>query len=213
MQLTRVAGLLLAALLACWGGAPEQRLRLTEPGWDEFAARLRREPAPIAVLEKRRRETGLPLRFRVGEAADLESVVELVHDSVCGETLTAFVRELPEPNREAVGSELVLEVDSTGQVVQRWPIPVDMSVAALRGEEIYVPHAVELTGSSPLRVFLAIRPDGAFRVTQPVAFTRGEQLDCPETSELVDSAGPSRRCWVFQDGAAFRVLAYAGPCL
>ena len=40
-----------------------------------------------------------------------------------------------------------------------------------------------------------------------------ERIECPEIAEDRGAGEASRSCWVFRDGAAFRVLAAPGPCL
>jgi hypothetical protein len=107
----------------------------------------------------------------------------------------------------------VLELGSGGEVIERWPVPPDKPIVAIRGDEIFVPHGVPLPDSRILAVQLAIRPDGTFRVTSRRGFAVPERVTCPDAQALRDASSPERGCQRFVDASTERVLAYEGPCL
>ena len=112
------------------------------------------------------------------------------NDPHCGDMLEVFVRELPSTSATAIGSEEVLELDSSNEVIERWPVPPDKPIVAIRGNEIFAPHRVLLPDARTLAVLLAIRPDGTFRVTSHQEFAMPERIVCPDSETLRDAADP-----------------------
>lgn len=207
---------LAAALLAsCASEPPLPELPTRDASWGSFVTTLQRSHAPVALLEERRAERGLPLIFRVRGAELREEDRERVrtHRS-CGEMLPLFVREIPPAEPGRVSGEEVLELDGSGSVIQRWTIPPDRRVAGIEGDELLVPHSVRLPDRRRLATFLRIRPDGAFRITAPDRPTPAEPFACPQLA--VDgerSLPPQHRCWRYDAASGPRLLAYEGSCL
>ncbi|MBW2268354.1 MAG: hypothetical protein JRH16_07235 [Deltaproteobacteria bacterium] len=205
--------LLLAGWCGCQSAPEPQPLALHDAKWASFLQILPSALGPASELEKRRQRRGIPLRFRV-DGADVTAVQERVQsDPHCGDMLEVFVRELPPPSATAVGSEEVLELGFGQEVIERWPVPPDKPVVAIRDDEIFVPHSVPLPDSRTLAVLLAIRQDGSFRVTSRRDFAAPERIVCPDAEALRNASVPERSCRRFPNASSYRVLAYEGACL
>ncbi len=110
-------------------------------------------------------------------AADLARL-EIEEDEIMsGTTIVAFLKKLPpawgQGGAHPLAGELVIELDGAGKPKQRWTNLFNHGVAGLRGNEILVDDS-----AGPLcqerydetrhhHVWLAIRPDGSFRVVSP----------------------------------------------
>ena len=218
MRAAHRSPLLLAVALwlaGCASEPPLQELRVSDRSWKPFTASLTRSHAPVALLEARRAERGVPLIFRVRDAALDEATRETVrtHRS-CGEMLRVYVQEIPPPEPGRLGGEEVLELDGSGAVIRRWAIPPDVRVAAIEGHELLVPHSVRLPNGRRLATFLRIDPEGAFRLESPARPTPSEPFACPDRAALGDAPlPPQHRCWRFETPQGPRLLAYEGTCL
>jgi hypothetical protein len=213
--MVRVATLLLVlACLACRSSPEPQTLVVDDPKWQGFLEKLPYALGPAAELEKRRAARGIPLRFRVGDGDIGANRDRVESDAYCGDVIGVFVRELPPPGTNVVRSEEVLELGPGGDVVERWPIPPDKPIVAIRGDEVFVPHGIRLPDARTLSVLLAIKPDGTFRVTARRSFTSPRHARCPDAVAAAEGdATPPERCQAHSDASGLRVLAYEGACL
>ncbi|HET9010476.1 MAG TPA: hypothetical protein VFN38_01615, partial [Gemmatimonadaceae bacterium] len=138
-------------------------------GWSSFQARLpKRADSAAAALERYRRTHGLPFEFFLRKDAPAALVRALrteEPDMSCGTTFaTAFVRRMPREH-SVLDVAPVIEFDSTGRMLRRWPLPNDVEywemVAGVRGDELVTLYRP----NGPEGVFLRVRPDGEYRVS------------------------------------------------
>ena len=135
-----------------------------------------------------------------------------VHCCCSGEIAVARVWELPLP--QATGPlepELVVELTEDGDVLRRWPIPVDLIVAGVGKEQILVSLAPML-GTSSDRAIL-VSPRGAVALTRvPPRLPEPVPFMCPLIRDFGESA--YLRCFQFRDlsSGEVRRLAFQGPC-
>ena len=210
-------GLLLAATLvaSCVSDPGPPPLAVRDPGWGAFRQELARSLTPVGLLEKRRAERGIPLVFRVRDAELDEAASETVRTHrYCGRMVRVFVSALPPVEPGRVSSEEVLELDGSGRVARRWPVPPDLRVAGLEGNALLVPHTVRLPDRRRLATFLRVETDGRFGVERAAPPTPSEPFACPDTQALGDAPLPPQfNCWRYDTPQGPRILAYEGACL
>jgi hypothetical protein len=97
--------------------------------WTALSDSLPHDPAAQArILETYRQQHGLPLLFPAGrDSVAVARLPLVVSDHACGPAVPAFVRTIPQDN-PALGTRFVLEVDSAGSALQRWEVPLDVTV-------------------------------------------------------------------------------------
>ena len=123
----------------------------------------------------------------------------------------ARVSELPLPVAEGPLEPEVVELTEAGDVLRRWPIPVDLIVAGVEKEQILVALAPML-GTSSDRAIL-VSPRGAVALTRvPPRLPEPVPFMCPLIRDFGESA--YLRCFQFRDlsSGEVRRLAFQGPC-
>jgi hypothetical protein len=151
--------------------------------WEYFEQHLSRDPERAAVaLERYRERLGLPFTFavRTDAPASIARTLKLTGDEMCGATITAFVRRFPGKHPVLDGSAVV-EFDSTGRTVRRWPLPADLDywelVAGVSGDELVATY-LDRNG-----VYMRIRPDGEYHLSARPP----QALESEEWIEVADS--------------------------
>ena len=143
-------------------------------------------------------EQTVELRFWAGPGArDDHRVVNVsVHCCCSGEIAVARVSELPLPLAEGPLEPEVVELTEAGDVLRRWPIPVDLIVAGVGKEQILVSLAPML-GTSSDRAIL-VSPRGAVALTRvPPRLPEPVPFMCPLIRDFGESA--YLRCFQFRD--------------
>ena len=177
------------------------------PGWAILNDSLPPDPAAQAsILEAQRQRSGFPLLFRPAlDPAVLARAGIVVHDHACGPVVSAFVKAIPQ-DHPSLATQFALEVDSAGNAVQRWELPLDVVVMGVSGSDLLV-----APGPRPADVHLRIRPDGSFVVDAGRSGMRPTPLwpqgVCPTRPELAGLL-----CEEFRDGGRRRILLHSPPC-
>ena len=143
------------------------------------------------------------------------SVVSIVEHHACSGRIAyaAVTRISSLDDSEMLVPELVVEFDESGEIVSRWPTPVEPQVVAIDADEIWIrnpePVSTEVT---PPPSYLAIRPDGSFRQLPGPLPSGPKLIECPSLPEF--DATAYLRCWLYADRetSAERRLGYQGPC-
>jgi hypothetical protein len=138
------------------------------------------------------------------------NIVEVYDHHACGgQVALARVRRIPPVGHAGpLIPEEVVELDRSGVIIARWPIPIDRFVLAVQGDELVVPGPA--LSSEPA---LFVSSDGAFRLfSVPDRAPSPVARSCPDLLEFRGSA--YLRCFVFEDlrTHAERSLAFQGPC-
>ena len=124
-------------------------------------------------------------------------------DHPCGEVAVAKVSKLPTAKDGPLEAELVVELDSGGKVIHRWPMPVDHLPRAVRGDEL-------LVSAGDKGVW--VRADGSFRRELGAPASTVKLFACDLTS--VFGKSDYAQCGVFVDVESHkeRTLGYQGVC-
>ncbi len=138
-------------------------------------------------------------------------VVEIVEHYACSADVAVIrVDRLPPPRRgAALEPELVVEFSQDGDVIRRWPIPVDSLVIGMLGERIVVPRSDARAGADAL----TIGEEGDLFVTAMARMPEfGKPVPCPTLPEFGASA--YLRCFEHRDivSGQARRIAYNAPC-
>jgi len=145
------------------------------------------------------------LQFWPGKGVEKEPRYVSTVDHPCGKVVVARVRALPPVGSvSALRTERVVETDSTGKVVRRWPMPVDASPIGLRGASLLVDTGL-------LKFW--ITPSGAITpYKNSRSLPEPELASCSPTREFGDSAYV--QCRRYRDAASgkSRILSFEGPC-
>jgi hypothetical protein len=138
-------------------------------------------------------------------------VVEIVEHHACtGDVAIIRVDRMPSPRRKAtLDPELVVELSQTGEIIRRWPMPIDSTVAAISGGQIIVPRGDARGGAEALGI---TETGDLLLTTVPASADFGKWIKCPPIREFRDSA--YLRCFEHRDlgSGQTRRLAYQGPC-
>lgn len=128
---------------------------------------------------------------------------ERMLDHPCGEVAVAKVSKLPTAEDSPLEAELVVELDSGGKVIRRWPMPVDYWPRAVRGEELLV---------SAGDMSFWVRADGSFRRETKTPSFSAKPVSCDLTS--VFGKSDYARCSIFVDLETLkeRTIGYQGVC-
>ena len=143
-------------------------------------------------------------------AGSLPEVTEIyAHHACTGEVARVLVKRLPTSwdKGAPLEPERVEEYDRNGETIHVWPMPVDMRVAGIRGESIYVGRFL-LGDANVLRIDL----DGTYRPESLQEPYEGELIKCPAQSDTDHSVYLT--CWVFRDRASgeSRLIRFQFPC-
>jgi hypothetical protein len=202
--------LTLAACLACASVSGEpvtspDRVRDAQASWQSFKSDSMLTPNERADRVNRFVDShGALLTFWLADSlSDSARQNFEIYEHPCGESTAALVRRIP-TRHVALGIEWILEIDSLGTVLKRWPVPTDEMPWGVRGSELLLAGPVD-------SVLQAISADGTFRyVADSRAIEVGEELSCPSIPEFGGS--DYLRCAVFTDGPRRRILAFQGVC-
>jgi hypothetical protein len=200
--------LILASLLegSVWA-EPLCTGRSKEAAWEQLQSKAVENPENLArYVEAFRSECGLPLVFWAGPKAEQSQK----DDHPCGEVLLAFVQAMPSPSDPFTQSEEVFEFGPAGEVTQRWWVPVDAVIEGAIGRELIILE--ELGAERASLVYLAISPEGEFRVVPANNQVQRTPITCPTSKDLPKSSYLG--CWRLTEKASGieRLIAYEGPC-
>ena len=161
-----------------------------------------------ALAEDNKLELGLWAGPGAGSLAEVSEVYE--HHACAGEVARVLMPRLPIAWDGSVPlePEQVEELSHEGDTIHVWPMPVDMHVAGVDGESIYV-RPFSLDDADALRIEL----DGAYKAESfPGTILDARPLPSPAGAAAVDS--DYIRCLLFRDRTTGepRLLRYQGPC-
>ena len=199
----------IAALAACRGEQlPDVGPVIqSRPDWALLNDSLPADPAAQAsMLEAYRQHSGFPMLFRAGlDSVLLARLGIVVRDHACGPVISAFMTAIPQEHAALV-TQFALEVDSAGNALQRWELPLDVVVMGVSGSDLIV-----APGPRPADVHLRIRPDGSFVLQAGRSGMRPASVwpqgVCPIRPELAGLL-----CEEFRDGVRRRILLHSPPC-
>lgn len=175
--------------------------------WAAVNDSLPPDPAGQArLLEAYRQLHGLPMLFRPGpDSVAVARLALVIRDHSCGPVVPAFTMHIP-LEHPALATQFVLEVDSGGNALQRWEVPLDVVVVGVSGRELLVSP-----GPRPTDVYFRIAPDGSFVVeagrTGGSPASVWPQGICPNRPELAEL-----QCEEFRDEGRRRMLLHPPPC-
>jgi len=157
-------------------------------------------------------EVDLPFWAGKGARTD-KRVVAIVPHCCCSGTLAiARVSQLPAVGeKDPPEPELALELNEKGEILRRWPLPVDKIILAIRGEQILVQIAPKNSSKSVKAIYISSQGEVS-KAEAPDNLTEPVSYKCPNLPEFGKSA--YLRCWIFRDlsSGAIRKLAFQGPC-
>ncbi len=144
----------------------------------------------------------LELLFWPGESANKDPRFVAIAEHPCGKVARARVTTIPVQGGALVAE--VVEVNSDGKIIQRWPIPVDSHPIAVSGERLLLDTNdlkfwVDLSGT-------IARYDGKESLPQPGT------APCQRASDFKKTASFS--CQVFTDlvSRKERIIQFQTPC-
>ena len=145
------------------------------------------------------------LEFWPGPNVEKDPRVVSIHEHPCGEAVTAKVKVMPSFRKGgALESEEVVELSASGQVMRRWPIPVDSSPKAVKGNELLVSAGDWL---------IWVTPSGVIRRERSrKTFPEPASGNCQASKEFGESGYAT--CGQFKDLGSARVrrISYEGVC-
>lgn len=144
--------------------------------------------------------------FWPGKGASKAPGFERMWDHPCGEVASAQVSKLPTASNGPLQSEVVVELDRRGNVIRRWPMPVDFTPHALRREELLV-----VAGDKGFWV----RSSGSFRRATAIPATPTSDVgmfQCNLKSVFGKSDYAGCRRFVDLTSRKKRILGYQGVC-
>jgi len=156
------------------------------------------------------------VRFWAGDGAkDDPRVVDVTpHYSCAADVAVARIAVLPRAGEKGpLEPERVVEVSNAGDIIRRWSMPVDLIVAAVKGEHILVPLAP--MEAAPSARGLLISPQGTATLTEvPPQLPEPIPYECPDSLNREFGTSAYLRCFEFHDLATgdVRRLAFQGPC-
>lgn len=121
----------------------------------------------------------------------------------CGEVAVVKVSKLPTAKDGPLETEIVVELDGSGKVIRRWPMPVNFTPHAIRAEELLV-----TAGDAGFWV----REGGTFRREPKLPALAAKPVACDLSS--VFGKSDYAACGVFVDLKSLkeRTLGYQGVC-
>jgi len=195
--------------------------------WNAFLVNIVEGVAVSSQIDLYRQNHGVPMSFyRAVDAGDLPSTFSGLErdEGLCGPYFTVFVKSLGEPEvpgEAGLRGDPVLELNDDGEVVHRWPREYNwLRVSGVRGDEILVSYtAASLCAWGREKrlphydMLLAIRPDGSFRLIDPISSIPAvDSLVCDTKEHFGKSVYAS--CWEYRDleDGERRVLMFDRPC-
>ena len=127
------------------------------------------------------------------------------------QVVNANVTTMPNlKNDPALEPELVVEFGSSGEVIRRWPMPLDRTVGAICGNSIII---ILSPVPEPGVVAFFITSDGSIE-TRYIPYPRysKDPVTCPPFEAFEDTA--DLRCFAYRDLklGKRRLIAYREPC-
>ncbi len=200
----------LALLLMATAVAPAlaQETSPVAQRWDSVVTRLPPDALDAArILNRTYSQSGIPLLYWPKKGISDSALQDLdIGDGPCGAVALVQSPIIPPPDRRLEG-EVVVEIDSTGRTLRRWPVPSNSLPVTLRGDllVIYLPAR----GRTDLG--LAIPEDGHYTVVPAERASGAGPVDCPANRLFPKSA--YARCLQLPDrNRGRRLLAYQAPC-
>ena len=172
-------------------------------GWQQLVQRLPQASSAAArMINSTYARSGLPLTYWVKDSVLESGLQELViYDHPCGST--AFVKAARIPPQDArLEAERIVELNSAGNELRRWYVPVDSWPLGLRGNQLLV----NIHAGDRRDVALLVGVDGSYSV---VPF---EQTGAPEIAECPPYNGFGESAYVRCSRFGGRLLVYEGPC-
>lgn len=149
----------------------------------------------------------VPLELRAGPGAAKDSRVSRIyeHDLCSGNIAIVRVKRLPTSDDQALHPDWAYELDKSGAVVRRWPIPVENEVIGIAGNSLFVAPA-----TSPEANWLTVELDGSYGASNFKGPKSVERTACPAGY----AKQPADRCFNVKDQSSqrLRLLSWAGPC-
>jgi hypothetical protein len=145
------------------------------------------------------------LAFLPGKDAAKDPRYVSTEDSPCGKVVVARVHALPLvlPGAALI-PELIVELNSSGRAIRRWPVPVDASPLGLNGEGL-------LVESGPLKFW--VTPQGAISPYKSgLAIRESEPAACGRSHEFGKSGYVQCRKYRDVVSGEYRVLSFEAPC-
>ena len=142
--------------------------------------------------------------FWPGKGAEKDPRFVATKDHPCGSVVLARVSSLPLFRQgAALIPELVMELSSSGEVIRRWPMPVDGRPIGLSGVDLLVKEAFEFW----------VTPQGAIAPYKDnLSLPKPEPIACKPSRASGDSAYV--QCQRFRDlvSGKGRILSFEGVC-
>jgi len=174
--------------------------------WDSVAASLPSDrQSATRIINEKYRGVGIPLLYwpKKGIPDSLLTGLD-VGVGPCGAVILAQSPRIP-PSDDRLMSETVFEVDATGRILHKWPVPLNASPLRLRGDVLEILVPVGFTS-----LVLAVQPGGQYVVVPAERTSNAQVVDCP-AKELFPSSDYVR-CLQLVDSGRRRQVAYQAPC-
>jgi len=145
------------------------------------------------------------LRFWPGKGVEKDPRYVSTEDHPCGKVVVARVRALPLVGQvSALLPERVIELGSNGNVIRRWPVPVDASPIGLSGPNL-------LVESGTLRFW--VTSQGTITAyKRALALPEPEPVSCSPSREFGDSVYVQCRKYRDVSSGKYRILSFEGVC-
>lgn len=129
----------------------------------------------------------------------------LNEDHPCGSTITIAIARVP-TGSEVLRSEHVYEVNSSGESIREWAVPIDRLPIAVSGKDLFLTHP------SNTESLLVVDLAGELSIEPKVERADPNYGSCPDDVDVAESA--YLRCVELSDlrTGATRRLVYEGAC-
>jgi hypothetical protein len=171
--------------------------------WQQRVATLPLDASAAArALNEIYARTGLPLTYWIRSSIPDSLLTGLiVSDHPCGSAALVHWPTIP-PTDARLQGERVVEIDSTGRELRRWPVPIDQWPQGLRGDELLL----SLQVGRRRDLALAVSTDGRYRVVEVMGDREPQFVTCPPYQGFGESA------YVRCVRLGRRLLIFEGPC-
>lgn len=229
-RMSNALGSVASAIMTSWNPSgispmpamPDPLLEPTRVGKPQRAAQLERALDVMTLARIRGKSIaglllvvaasgacGAEFEFRFWPAAGADKDPRFVRfdDGPCGQVATARVQSMPRYAKTALFvPERVLEINSRGEVVRRWVIPVDATPYALDGSSLIFEFKESLYQVTTARAISRLQVQANQRRAEP------ESMQCAAPKEFLPSNYVA--CWQFKDrrSGSKRLLAFEGVC-